>query len=255
MKTQNEISAEFMLREYKMLYQHRSDLLQVQEARINVYFTAISGGLAGLGIVIALLTPETIAIWGEEYPYLLGFISLLIFGCLFWIGVITFVRTVERGIEVIIATRAINRIRRFFVDYDASIRDFLLYPILDNQPSFDALGTLNKAKGVGLPQIVVILNSLIFGLTGATLTRFSILPSTIAVVILGMALFLAAFLQQWRYYRDRVAWANEQFDLNAKFISEPIFEQAPSMVQEAADVFGQDDESQPIDDALENVSS
>lgn len=57
-------------------------------------------------------------------------IALILTFLLFSLALITFARLIDGHISLTLYTRGMNRIRRFFVDIDGSIKDYLLLPVV-----------------------------------------------------------------------------------------------------------------------------
>lgn len=210
-------SMQFLLREYQTLWEWRRKLLELQESRVTVFMTTIGATFLALGFVALNVSP-----YFSEYPYVIvGF--CLLFAVSYWrMGWITFVRAVERGVEAVFATRAMNAIRGYFVQYDPTLAAILLYPLTNDVPHFASFGFLEpkKAMKMGLPQVVAIVNNLIATTAVALAVRIGGEPILInqfhiandqaksllgtAALCIGGAIFLFVGNKHSRYYKNRV---------------------------------------------------
>ena len=190
----SERTADFMLAEYGHLKDFRASMLSQMESRINFLFASVSG----IAAVLALISQMT----GVTSTFFK--IALLFTFLLFLLGLITFVRLVEGHISFTIYTRGINRIRRFFVDNDSAVNDYILLPVTDDVPKFGVLGfSSTRISITGNVGLAILLNTIIFGcffalLENLVLSGFhylSILAALLAAVLVWSA--------QLIYYRNR----------------------------------------------------
>ena len=199
--TQNhEHTASFMLAEYELLKEFRGSMLSQMESRTNFLFTSVSA----IATVLAIISQIT----GFNQSFLI-IASILTF-LLFLLGVITFLRLVEGHVSFTLYTRGINRIRRYFVDADSRIRNYVLLPITDNTPKFGVLGFSSaKISKVGNVGMAIFINTIIFGSFLALFT--SMLLSTLAIshiFFIVLASVLVWFFQ-FRFYSSRTKRAEE----------------------------------------------
>src|SRR5687768_3373915 len=140
----------FLLAEYELIRSLRSDLIHVGESRVNFFLATLSGAFVGL----ALLSKSSVL--GDTLTVING--SIL--AGLFFIGVITFLLSVERDIRVNFYARGLNRIRQYFAHEMPSIKDYLILPIHDDIPSFNTIEFSTKSTYLlNLSGIIRIINS------------------------------------------------------------------------------------------------
>lgn len=200
-KLQNhEHTANFMLAEYELLKEFRGNMLSQMESRINFLFTSVSA-IATILAIISQITGFT-----HSFLVIASFLTFL----LFLLGLITFLRLVEGHISFILYTRGINRIRRYFVDSDNSVKDYVLLPLTDNTPKFGGLGfSSTKISKVGNVGMAIFINSIIFG-SFITLFVNMVLNalSIFSIFIIVLASLLVWFLQL-RFYGNRTKRAEQ----------------------------------------------
>jgi hypothetical protein len=187
-------TANFMLAEYEHLKDFRASMISQMESRLNFLFASVSG----IAAVLALISQIT----GVSPAFFVIALSLTFL--LFLLGSITFARLVEGHISLTLYTRGINRIRRFFVDNDDTIKDYILLPVTDDVPKFGILGfSSTRISITGNVGMTLLLNTIIFGcffalLINLVLARLSYL-SILAVFLASMLVWFA----QLRYYDMR----------------------------------------------------
>lgn len=197
--TIHQDGVEFLMREYEMLQGSRNEYTHLQEVRLNVLTTIIVGALVGVGVLAQM--QDTMS----QYPHLTGAIGMILAISLLLFGWITFVRMVQREMEVTVATRGMNRIRRYFVEHAPQISDFIIYPTTDQHPSFPPTGFLQgwRAQAAGLPLMAAIWNSVTVGVTTACATRaFSDDPTPWSYI--GVVLFMLTLILHIRYYSQQL---------------------------------------------------
>lgn len=200
-------AVEFLLKEYEMFHELRRDLIQLQEARLNVYLTAVGGSIAALG-VSTQIKQEIL----DTFPHLIPFIGSMLAICLFIFGLITFFRLIERGIEIVIVSRAINRIRCYFSE--SEVKSYILFPICDKEPEFASIGLLKGgyALMIGLPQIVALFNGLIVALASSIFIRWISMQPTEVIWGVGFFFFVLTIGLHNIYYHKRIKQIDGNFN-------------------------------------------
>jgi hypothetical protein len=116
MKKQSKIDTEesatdFMLAEYATLRELRLNLDSLGESRMNFYLAVISGSVVGLGLLNQL----------SALAKTIFFINAAVIVGLLFLGSITFVRMLQRTVNIVEYTRGMNRIRRYFSEKNPDI--------------------------------------------------------------------------------------------------------------------------------------
>lgn len=148
-------SVDILLAEHQRLSSLYLHNVEMGEKRTTSYLTMVTIGstlLLGLSHFARL----EIVLWAS-----LG----LVFG-VFIFGLLTFQRLLERRIRAIEYLRAINRIHRFFVLKDPTIKQYFYWNAADDVPSFLARGWLigRGTQLTGLRDIVAFFNILFAGI-------------------------------------------------------------------------------------------
>ncbi len=197
-----EHSLDFMLAEFETLRCLRSDMKSMGESRVNIFLLAVSGGLVG---GLALLNKSS----GFEnvLPPITGLVVLV---GLFLLGFITFRRAIETDINMKIYARGLNRIRRYFVQLDPDLREYLLLPISDDQPRFGTLGWLpSGGQFFSLESMVAVINSIIATVAVSAFAR-GILELENLQVGIAILTFLVVCGAHYRYMSNRFKQAENQ---------------------------------------------
>jgi hypothetical protein len=185
-------SVEILLAEHQRLsalYLHNVDM---GEKRTTAYLTLVSIGTA---ILVGLAQVRSERELGSDFFLQMSFglvISVLIF------GLITFRRLLERRIRAIEYLRAINRIHRFFVLKDPSIRDYFYWSSYDDVPPFFSRSTVFA----GLRDMVACFNSLFLGVALGEIMRMTLGVSYTLAISSGILVIFVALPLHFRYERS-----------------------------------------------------
>lgn len=199
-----EHSLDFMLAEFETLRSLRSELVSLGESRVNVFLAIVSGGLVGLAFL------NRVSGLGIIIPLITG---LVLVG-MFLMGLITFARTIERTIGLKIYTRGMNRVRRFFVQLDPDLTDYLLLPISDDRPSFKTTGWLpGGGSFISLGSIVAVINSIIASVAVSLVTAVYAELQFELVVASTIITSLIIYLAQHIYMNIRLREAEKRTEV------------------------------------------
>ena len=196
---------DFMLAEYSALRDLRQNLVTLGENRFNLFLGAVSGALVGLALLHQLSGGNT------EIMYLVD--GAIITG-LFFLGLITFVRTVEREIGITVYARGMNRVRRYFVEHNQNIKDYIILPISDDRPSFQSIGF--RPRGIlamGLPAMVAIINSVVAGIGALVFAKEILSLPTAWAIVIAVSIFIVISFAQNRYQATRITEMEKKTDI------------------------------------------
>lgn len=193
-KTPNTDSDErirFLFKEYETLMTLRQDLISLGDRRFNFYVSIILGA--------SVFLP-----WASSQQNMSELlVGVLIFGILL-LGLTTFARMVQRNSSIILYSRGMNRIRRFFVDHHPEVRDYLIMESCDDSPSFKSVSFSEQ-----LPVMLALINALVAGVL-VSVVADKVLNWNLAFAVATWSLvFIVMLVVQVRYYngkmRERVA--------------------------------------------------
>ena len=164
--------------------------------RSALYLTAVSACLIALGFIAQATA------FGTGF-YLFAFI---LFAVLAIVGVITFTRVVQTGLEDMISARGIARIRRFYTEVAPGIERWFVLPVHDEVSALhDEIGGGSRFQTLltTASMVAVVTCALVGVLTGIVAFSLGGLPLSITAII-GMAGF---GVSAWLHYRYQVrAW-------------------------------------------------
>jgi hypothetical protein len=176
-------SEDILLAEHQRLSSLYLNNVEMGEKRTTLYLTLVSFGSGVLAAITKLAPFDKEFVKWASFGLVIG---------IFLLGLLTYQRLLERRIRAIEYLRAINRIHRFFVLQDATIKDYFYWSASDDVPTFLARST----QLTGLRDIVGCFNSLFAGvgtgglikITGMAVTYrsavgFGLVVTTVMVVL------------------------------------------------------------------------
>lgn len=181
--------------EFFTLQGARSATVSESNGRLAVFLSTVSS------FVVALAFVGQISGLGEPF---FAF-ALVLLPALLFLGTVTYVRVLQSGIEDLMLTCAMNRIRHYFVEIDPGAARYFMLSIHD-----DAMGHMsNLGFAPGKRQIyytaataVLVVNALIAGVLAAVSTmaiwQVSLHIAAVVGLVAGIGAGGAYFTHQWR---------------------------------------------------------
>lgn len=168
----------FMLSEYEHLTEMLLYTKDVGHKRVQFWLSIVSAA-GGLLALLYQIDGGTANFFGTAL--IAGF-------ALFILGWMIFLRLVQRTVTIVQYYRGLGKIKHYFAEKDASIKEHLLFPARDDRPSFHHDPQMRKSN---LRNLVVIINSFIIA------AMVGILPNLIwskwPAIGLEIILIVAAF--------------------------------------------------------------
>ena len=164
-------SVEIMIAEHERIAQLYIHNREMGEKRISLYLTILSIGSAGFALV------------PHERGPMLGY-ACVMSTAMVVLGLVTFLRLVERHVNAVCYLRAINRVHRYFGGRDENLAAYFFWPASDDQPPY-------TSTGPGLGDMMLYLNSVMIGIALATLQLYLDGFSYLTVIALVVATVLA----------------------------------------------------------------
>jgi hypothetical protein len=197
----SDTTVQFMLSEINRVSENWRHADDIAEHRLTAYLTIVSGAT---GVLLVL---SQLQISFSDFMR----ISLLIFLAIWLFGIIIFLRLINRNQVVVEYIRAINRLRRFFVDLDPFIKKYQWLPVTDTHPKFTSFA----ARKIGSRTLVATISSGGIGLaTTAAYTLFS--GSSILMnvgILIGVGAFLTQLVVMEGYATRKFKRLEEQYDV------------------------------------------
>ena len=182
----------FVTTEHFTLQGARSSTVSESTSRASVFLGAVSGGLIALGLV------ATAAKTGVAF-YMFG---LILLPTLAFVGVATFHRVLQTGMEDLAYARRIAQLRDYYFDHAPELTDYLLNPA-------ERLPT--PGVGIGLWQqfltvagMVAMITAVLTGAAGGLLAAVASGHSLAAALVVGVVVAAGALTGLMRYQNS--AW-------------------------------------------------
>jgi len=178
-----------MLEEFRFLKVSFEGTLTWRNERFKNFINIIFGTAALLAVIAQLSRTSSV----------LSYSIIVISAILYLYGLFVFSRLVAGYFTIERYRRAINKVRKYFVDLDKDLEGYLVVPVDSPEPTDSRI-----RLGSGLLGTTVFTNSLLLLVSGATLflevVRLQVLPS----VGLGLLLALLSWGLHAAYYSRRV---------------------------------------------------
>ncbi|MBI4672456.1 MAG: hypothetical protein HY741_12430 [Chloroflexi bacterium] len=175
----------FLLAEHARLCELYLSTRETAERRVTLYLT-LTTTIVGVSVALWQLGLQQQQILESALAAALG-ISLL--------GLITFHRLLERGMQGTEYLRAINRIHHYFVQHAPEIAPYLFWSPHDNNPRYDMRGV----GGAETREVVQLANCLSIAIAlGLVVVHLDILLIVPALGV-GAIVFVLAYLAHQRY--------------------------------------------------------
>jgi hypothetical protein len=177
----------FVTTEHFTLQGARSQTISESTSRASVFLGAVSGGLVALGLV------ATAAHTGVAF-YVFG---LILLPTLAFVGLATFHRVLQSGVEDLAYARRIAQLRDYYFDHAPELAGYLLNPA-ERLPV--------PGVGIGLWQlfvtvagVVAVITAVLAGAAAGLLAAVASGHSLVAAVIVGVVVAAAALTGLMRY--------------------------------------------------------
>jgi hypothetical protein len=198
---QNSAFMQALGAEFSMLMAARGATISESSSRASLYMTTLSGAVVALALVAQA------ARFGETFFVF----ALAIMPVVFFLGVVTYYRLLQTGVEDVVYARAISKIREFFGGIDPARRAFFHASSVD-QVGLRNLGMwrLRWQQFLSAAAMVAIVNSAVGGVFFGLIVAYAASPPAVVSVaagVLGALVLAIVFLtHQWRTWM-RVARA------------------------------------------------
>ncbi|MBC8076374.1 MAG: hypothetical protein H7Y32_09900, partial [Chloroflexales bacterium] len=183
--------AQIITTEHFTLQTARGATISDANGRSSLFISTVSSALVALGFIGQI---------AEIGPLFYAFV-FVIFPTLFFLGLVTFARVLQSGIEDMVYARGINRIRHLYTELAPAIKPYLILSTHD-----DNAGTMvNMAATPGYWQLFLttagmigVVNSVLLGVIVA-LVVFLFANALIVAVGVGLVVFVASVALHTRY--------------------------------------------------------
>ena len=182
----------FVTTEHFTLQGARSSTISESTGRASVFLGAVSGGLIALGLVASA------AKTGPAF-YMFG---LILLPTLAFVGLATFHRVLQSGIEDLAYMRRIARLRDYYFDHAPELAAYLPNPA-EGLPT-PGLGIGRWQQFVTVAGVVAVITAVLAGSAGGLLAAVAAGHSLAAALVAGVVVAAAALAALMRYQNS--AW-------------------------------------------------
>jgi len=182
----------FVTTEHFTLQGARSSTISESTGRASVFLGAVSGGLIALGLV------ATAARTGAAF-YMFGVILL---PTLAFVGLATFHRVLQSGIEDLAYARRIAQLRDYYFDHAPELTGYLLNPA-EGLPT-PGLGIRRWQQFVTVAGMVAVITAILAGSACGLLAAVASGHSLVAALVAGVVVAAVALTALMRYQNS--AW-------------------------------------------------
>ena len=178
--------------QYGRLQAARGATISESSSRTGVYLTSLTGAVVGLSFVAQASS------FGESFYVF----AIALLPVVFFLGLVTYYRLLQTGVEDVIYARSMSQIQQFFSEIDPTHADLFNKSAVD-QVGLGGLGLfrLKWQQFLSSAAVVAIINSVVGGVFIAlTVTRILDTPSLLAAaiaVIAAVAIAVAFLRHQW----------------------------------------------------------
>ncbi len=190
---QNSALLQALGAEFSMLQGARGATISESSSRSSLYMTTLSGAVVALALVAQ----------ASRFGVSFFIFALAIMPVVFFLGVTTYYRLLQTGVEDVIYARAVSKIRDFFSAIEPSQAAFFQASAVD-QVGLRNLGLwrLRWQQFLSAAATVAIVNSVVGGVFLALTVAYFAAPPALVSIGAGAAgalvLAIAFLLHQWR---------------------------------------------------------
>jgi hypothetical protein len=200
-----------MMTEHFVLQTARAATIQEANQRANLFLTSVSSATIALAFVAQVTQMGA--------PFVL--FGLILLPCLFFIGLVTFVRAVQVAIEDMVHARGMARIRHYYAEIEPVMRRYLVHSIHDDRSALlvdKGLRPFRMQYFMGTSGMVSVIDGAIAGVFAGVVAASAIGVGRGAAATAGLLAF-AATMGLLASYQAR-AWAAAERRMTARFPAE-----------------------------------
>jgi hypothetical protein len=191
--SQNGAFMQALSAEFSMLQGARGATISESSSRSSLYMTTLSASVVALALVAQ----------ASRFGVSFFIFALAIMPVVFFLGIATYYRLLETGVEDVIYARAISKIRDFFSEIEPAQAAFFHASAVDQVGLRDlGLWRLRWQQFLSAAATVAIVNSVVGGVFLALTVAYFAAPPAILSIGAGAAgalvLAVAFLLHQWR---------------------------------------------------------
>ena len=192
-KARREMAVQVMTTEHFTLQTARGAATTESSSRSALFLTVLSAALVAIALAAQVTTPHHVLL-----------LALLALGVVFFLGLVTYLRVLENGIEDYLYVKEINRIRHFYVEVAPETAPYFVLSCHDDPESIHRSMGMQVRRWESLLTIagaVGVVNSVVGGVLVAAALQILIHPATSVTTVSGAAsavLVAVGFLRHQR---------------------------------------------------------
>lgn len=183
----------FLLAEHSRLCELYLSTRETAERRVTLFLT-LTTTIVGVSVALSQLGIPTVQLLEVALASSLG---------IFFLGIITFHRLLERSMQGTEYLRAINRIHHYFVKHAPEIEPYLFWAPYDDIPRYDTRGV----GGAETREVILLVDCIFFAIiVGLAVTVLNQLQNGgfdlwFIAIVAGLVAFVIALFAHHRYER------------------------------------------------------
>jgi hypothetical protein len=194
-----------MIAEFSALQERAAHLEQVKSTQVNFFLVVVAAVIAGVSSF------SNNSNFQPYLPHTIFAASLLIF----LLGFATLNQSVNYSMSIVSFYRRAGRIRRWFVNIDNNLAEYVAFPAGDDRPKFKLTRSYLAFRGGDA--VLLTVNSVSFATIAASLMMNNLNFEPISVLIATIIFGIFAWLFQHRIVYRRLAIAEERDSRNIHF--------------------------------------
>ena len=189
-------SEDFLIAEFSALQDRARHLEDTKSSRVNFFLVLIAATVAGFS---SLLSIQSLSLSLNISLMAMSLILLLI-------GLATLNQTIQFSIAIVTFYRKAGRIRRWFVEKNPELNEYVAFKPNDDSPSiYVGHSTLTFRGGDG---VILIMNSALFTLFCMSLfSIFVPIPNSVPIINIGSLISVVVFfVLSWYFQKRYIIW-------------------------------------------------
>jgi hypothetical protein len=184
---------QILINEHTNLQAIRSATVFEANGRTTLFLGAVSSSIVALAFIGQM----------SEMGSAFLLFALILLPSLLFLGIVTFVRVYQTGIEDMIASRGINRIRHYYTEIAPGLDDYFILSTHDDMQGM--LQNMGAREGgwwqlfVSTHGMVGVLNSILAAVFAGLLTATFLSATVPVTIIIGVIIFVISILLHFRY--------------------------------------------------------
>jgi len=171
--------------EHNNLQNSRSATIFEANGRTTLYLTSVSSAVVALAFIGQVSE--------MSQPFMI--FALILLPTLLFMGIVTFVRVIETGLEDMICHRGINRIRHYYTEVAPHLKDYFILSTHDDMKGYlQNMGATNSPWQILLSTagLVAVINGILAGVFVALLLSIFISESILVYIIVGIVVLIVS---------------------------------------------------------------